>query len=84
MKDIEAFLKITELTNKLKADNLKLRKLLWLTHGCKQLYGDDGEMQCSSCSLDFKRDSVKKTESVFNNNAYAALIEAMERTKGGK
>jgi hypothetical protein len=35
-----------------------LRKLLWLRHGCPipSLYGDDGEMQCSECGIDFKRD----------------------------
>jgi hypothetical protein len=37
-----------------------LRKLLWLNHGCASLYGDDGEMQCSKCLLDFKRDSIEK------------------------
>jgi len=42
----------------------KLRKLLWLNHGCdiSALYGDDGEMQCCSgrhISIDFKRDSPK-------------------------
>ncbi len=45
---------------KLKKDNKELRKLLWLNHGCSitTLYGDDGEMQCSSCRMDFKRDSI--------------------------
>jgi len=35
----------------------ELRELLWLRHGCdfKYLYGDDGEMQCSKCQIDFKR-----------------------------
>lgn len=30
---------------------------LWINHGCEigTLYGDDGEMQCSSCIVDFKR-----------------------------
>lgn len=37
----------------------QLRELLWLRHGCTGLYGDDGEMQCSTCRIDFKRDSVK-------------------------
>lgn len=33
------------------------REMLWLNHGCenRMLYGDDGEMQCSRCGLDFKR-----------------------------
>lgn len=24
------------------------REMLWLSHGCKGLYSDDGEMQCAS------------------------------------
>jgi len=34
-----------------------LRERWWLTHGCpvSMLYGDDGEMQCSTCGADFKR-----------------------------
>jgi cell division protein FtsB len=26
-----------------------IRKFLWLNHGHKSVYGDDGEMQCSAC-----------------------------------
>ncbi len=42
-------------------ENMALRKLLWLNHGCGfgALYGDDGEMQCHQCMLDFKRSSVE-------------------------
>ena len=45
--------------------NKDLRQLLWLKHGCNitSLYGDDGEMQCNKCLIDFKRDtpeSIKK------------------------
>lgn len=36
-------------------DEMLLRKLLWLRHGCDGLYGDDGEMQCGRCLIDFKR-----------------------------
>lgn len=43
-------------------ENIVLRRLLWLNHGCVDLYGDDGEMQCSKCMIDFKRDSVKAIE----------------------
>ena len=46
----------------LKKDNMKLRKLLWLVHGCLSLYGDDGEMQCNCGNhkpIDFKRDSLR-------------------------
>lgn len=45
-------------------ENLELRKLLWLLHGCgrNSLYGDDGEMQCGHCIIDFKRNSVEQIE----------------------
>jgi len=51
----------------MKEENEKLRKLLWLRHGCpfSALYGDDGEMQCHVCELDFKRDSIEKIEQRF-------------------
>jgi len=44
------------------SDELLLRQLLWLKHGCSfpSLYGDDGEMQCNSCMIDFKRDSADR------------------------
>ncbi len=34
-----------------------LREMVWLNHGCSSgaLYGDDGEMQCNKCMIDFKR-----------------------------
>ena len=37
----------------------EIREYLWLSHGCCGLYGDDGEMQCSSTYpfIDFRRDS---------------------------
>jgi hypothetical protein len=45
----------------LEKENLKLRELLWLNHNpdhVNGLYGDDGELQCSACMIDFKRMSV--------------------------
>ncbi len=34
-----------------------IRHFLWNNHGCKLMarYGDDGEMSCGMCALDFKR-----------------------------
>jgi DNA-binding GntR family transcriptional regulator len=54
----------------------RLRKLLWLRHGCpvSALYGDDGEMQCNSCGLDFKRMSVTAIE-----QRWATKIEKLIR-----
>jgi len=44
-----------------------LRKLLWLRHGCPfhALYGDDGEMQCHICGIDFKRTPAETIENQF-------------------
>lgn len=58
------------------SENEKLRRLLWLRHGCSisDLYGDDGEMQCSKCGIDFKRMSVEVIEQKFvdkNINKYS-------------
>lgn len=37
-------------------DIQELRSLLWLNHGHRgALYGDDGELQCGFCGIDFKR-----------------------------
>jgi hypothetical protein len=41
-----------------------LRRLLWIRHGCpsEALYGDDGEMQCAACPMDFKRMSAHEID----------------------
>ena len=51
-------------------DELILRKLLWIRHGCSvaDLYCDDGEMSCGECLIDFKRDTPKQIENKFINN----------------
>ena len=49
-------------------ENKILRKLLWLNHGCTSLYGDDGEMQCASCMIDFKRVPVEEIEQKFTRS----------------
>lgn len=54
-------------------DSLTLRKLLWLRHGCTGLYGDDGEMQCGTCMIDFKRMSSKDIETRFLEIGLAKL-----------
>jgi len=47
--------------------NKDIRQLLWLRHGCgiTRPYGDDGEMQCSTCLIDFKRDSPESIKQRF-------------------
>ena len=49
-------------------ENRRLRALVWSTHICTRthssmcLYGDDGEMQCSICLLDFRRTPIDEIE----------------------
>ena len=45
----------------LKKENEQLRAFFWMNHGCDSsaLYGDDGELQCCMCQLDFKRDDLE-------------------------
>lgn len=62
------------------SDDIALRKLLWLHHRCsdiRALYGDDGEMQCNTCMVDFKRDSPKLIEKKLR-------IHAEKEMKDGK
>lgn len=35
------------------------RRCLWLAHGHDGIYGDDGEMQCALCGVDYKRDELR-------------------------
>lgn len=57
-----------------------LRELLWIRHGCPMsaLYGDDGEMQCAKCLLDFKRDSAQEIADRWRANGLAALQSPTE------
>jgi hypothetical protein len=47
--DIEGVLALIE-------ERLELRRLLFGTHSCPGKYGDDGELQCNTCRIDFLRD----------------------------
>lgn len=69
------------------ADLAALRMLLWLRHGCPSsvLYGDDGEMQCAKCLIDFKRATVPEIEAVFERLGMATLDEVRcSRCKAGE
>lgn len=55
------------------ARRLKYRKKLWLSHGHSGLYGDDGEMQCGTCLIDFKRDSLQSIEDRVQQIAMASI-----------
>jgi hypothetical protein len=64
-------------------ENHALRKLLWLRHGCPitALYGDDGEMSCSACRLDFKRQPVEEIEARWRQQAIASLAGDLHQRK---
>ena len=64
-------------------ENIRLRKLLWLRHGCSNhaLYGDDGEMQCAKCLLDFKRMSVEEIEKRWESKAVNLLRQHLAMRK---
>lgn len=61
-------------------ENKELRELLWLRHGCSffQLYGDNGEMQCISCMIDFKRDSAEIISRKFTQQGIDILTRHAE------
>lgn len=56
---------------------LILRELLWRHHGCDgpALYGDDGEMQCNACGIDFRRDSAERIKAIWYDRGMKMLIE---------
>ena len=56
-------------------ENLSLRRLLWLYHGHQGLYGDDGEMQCAQCRLDYKRDDIETIEKHFNDLELKRMLD---------
>ena len=62
----------------LKAEVERFRKLLWIRHGCDflSLYGDDGEMQCNQCMIDFKRMSAEDIEDKWMTDNLKAWEEA--------
>lgn len=59
---------------------LAARKALWLGHGhTHALYGDDGEMQCAKCLIDFKRMTPAEIEERFQWIAAGRLMTNEER-----
>lgn len=58
-------------------DEFRFRRLLFINHGScdgKQLYGDDGEMHCHECDIDFVRDSAEEIETRIGKLNLAKLI----------
>ena len=56
------------------------RHLLWINHGCPlaALYGDDGEMQCGNCLVDFKRWSPDRITSMWRTKRERAVHAALK------
>jgi len=70
-----------EIVDFLRAENKLLRKLLWLRHGCPVhiLYGDDGEIQCGKCLIDFKRSPAEEIEAVFQGTQQVSLFHTASK-----
>jgi hypothetical protein len=45
--------------------NFELRKLLWMYHGHRMLYGDDGCLQCNQCYIDFGLATIEEIQHAF-------------------
>ena len=58
-----------------------LRELLWIRHGCElfTLYGDDGEMQCHKCGIDFKRDTPEQIKNRFIDINKPHIVEFFKK-----
>lgn len=65
------------------------RRELWLTHNpacSRSLYGDDGEMQCPRCLVDFRRDSPARVAEglmAVERERCAKVVEAMSAAISG-
>jgi len=52
---------LSERADRYKQELDEVRKELWWNHGHREsLYGDDGELQCSRCPADFKRQPLSQ------------------------
>jgi len=67
LEENERWNKLEQELADVKAENEIFRRLLWMAHGSHGQYGDDGELQCAECRLDFKRDNATKIEHVLKS-----------------
>ncbi len=49
---------------------------MWAGHGHLNLYGDDGEMQCPTCQLDYKRTPLKVIRETLKELAIHRIAKA--------
>lgn len=73
--------KVPELVASLVEENRRLRRLLALAHDSSthRTYGDDGELSCGACRVDFVRDPVRTIEEKLAARAMFELKAAAAR-----
>lgn len=73
--------KVPELVASLVEENRRLRRLLALAHDSSthRTYGDDGELFCGACRVDFVRDPVRVIEEKLVARAMSELKAAAAR-----
>lgn len=77
--DINAYTKAQdEFIDQILKENQILRQFMWINHGCEisALYGDDGEMQCNKCRIDFKRQPVEEIHRQFMDKKWEIIKDA--------
>lgn len=79
----QAYQQIVTLIKQPETENKILRRLLWIRHGCPfaALYGDDGEMQCGNCRIDFKNQPAKTIEETFRRMGMEKYTQQMKEAK---
>lgn len=60
---------------------LKLRSMLWASHGHTGMYGDDGEMQCAECIHEYGFWDWKRTDI---NEIQSKIMKANMKKLAGK
>jgi|GEM_PF-3615440 len=66
---------------KLSDEERIFRRLLFFMHSScdhRNLYGDDGEMHCHTCDIDFVRDSAKDIEERISDINLAKYAESLK------
>ena len=73
--------KIDRLVIDLSKEIYILRSMIWLMHGHKGIYGDDGEMQCGECATEYGFYDWKRTDinEIVNNIEAANLRKLSEK-----
>lgn len=72
---------VADYAGQLETENQIFRRLLFASHYCHGVYGDDGEMQCSGCNIDFKRDAAAVIEARVQQKALERSAQFMADSK---